>query len=304
MARALALVAALVLLPGAAAASGGAWSYADDDSVIGLEQSYQVKPGESLHEIARRFGLGFNEIAAANPGVDPWVPAEGRLLSIPTRWVLPDAPREGIVINLAEMRLYHFVNPEGARLVKTYPIGIGREGFDTPTGEFSVVQKIKDPPWIVPESIRAEKPELPAVVPPGPDNPLGSHAMRLSNPSYLIHGTNRPFGVGWRASHGCIRLYPEDIGELYQAAKDGEKVRIVYQPVKAGVEEGKVYVEVHGDYLEPRRSPFKDAVPLLKASGLLDRIDKGLLRKALAEKTGAAVSVSAGAAPGIETGMK
>lgn len=154
------------------------------------------------------------EIAAANPGVDPFVPEPGRRIVIPTEWILPDAPiRNGIIVNIAEMRLF-LLRAERARMVATFPIGVGDEGTETPVGVYSIVEKVKNPAWNVPRSIRVEQPDLPAVVPPGPDNPLGSRALRLSDRTLLIHGTNRPWGIGTRSSHGCIRLYEEDIARL------------------------------------------------------------------------------------------
>ena len=182
---------------------------------------------DTLSDIARRFNLGYDEVVNANPGVDPVAArAPARRIVLPTQFVLPDAPHEGIVVNLAALRLYYF--PKAAksepRQVITYPIGIGMVGWATPTGTTKIVSKRKDPFWTPPASVRkehaAEGDILPARVPPGPDNPLGAFAMNLGWPSYLMHGTNKPAGVGMRASHGCIRLYPEDIATLFQAAPD------------------------------------------------------------------------------------
>jgi len=169
---------------------------------------------DTIPDIARRFNLGFDEVARANPGVDPWLPGEGTRIILPTQFVLPDAPPEGIVINVAALRFFYFPKPDkdGQRVVITYPIGIGKVGWATPIGKTKVVSKRKDPYWTPPASVRkehaAEGDPLPARVPPGPDNPLGNRAMNLGWPSYLIHGTNKPAGVGLRASHGCIRMYP------------------------------------------------------------------------------------------------
>jgi L,D-transpeptidase ErfK/SrfK len=275
----------LLFLAGHAAA-GGAYSLRGEEGVVGIVRHYRVKATESLHEVARLFDLGYNEITAANPGVDPWLPGEDSTVTIPSRWVLPDAPQEGVVINLAELRLYLYSDFRGTKLVRTYPIGVGKEGFDTPTGRFGILEKTEEPSWVVPESIRKDEPSLPEVVPPGPENPLGSHALRLSRPSYLIHGTNRPFGVGRRVSHGCIRLYPEDIGELYVAVGIGSVVDIVYQPIKVGAEAGEIYVEVHRDYLRRLRSPLAEALGLLRKKGLLEGTNLRLLKKVIAQKRG------------------
>lgn len=197
--------------------SAEVYLYREGETVIGYVQTYKANNNESLIEIARKYDLGYNEIADANPDLEPFVPGEGISVKIPTSWILPDVTSyEGIVINLAEMRLYYFFTEGGSRFVTTFPIGIGKEGNNTPTGNFRVIEKIVNPSWYVPESIKKEKPYLPKVLPPGPDNPLGSHAIRLSSRTILIHGTNKPWGVGRRASHGCIRLYPEDIPKLFE----------------------------------------------------------------------------------------
>jgi len=276
------LLAILWMIPAGRFAAAAEFSRCNQE-VIGTINHYTVKKGETLMEIARAFGLGFNEIADANRSVDPFIPSPGALVSIPLLWVLPDAPRDkGIVINLSEMRLFFYHGRDGSS-VTTFPIGIGAEGSDTPAGRFTVIQKKANPVWTVPLAIRREKPHLPASVPPGPDNPLGSHAMRLSLGSILIHGTNKPWGVGRRVSHGCIRLYPEDITRLYQLVPVGARVTITRQPVKLGVENGRVFIEVHkgGDVDNPR-----EAVRLIRARKLLLRIDPAGLFTALREKTG------------------
>lgn len=291
-----ALVALLLLLCSPEArGGGGAYSLGEGDSVIGLPGSYTLRGGESLHEAALNAGLGYGEVAQANPGVDPWLPGDGTEIVLPTMWVLPQAPREGIVVNLAEMRLYHYFEADGRRLVRTFPIGIGREAFDTPTGSYTVAQKLQNPSWTVPKSIRAENPSLPAIVPPGPENPLGRFALRLSDPSYLIHGTNRPLGIGRRVSHGCIRMYPGDIAALFKAVAPGTPVRIVYQPVKVGRRDGAVFVEAHRGYIEEDESAlWERAVGLLAEGGLLGETDSALLHRALGELTGLPLSVTSG----------
>ncbi len=218
--------------------------------VSGITSRYE----DTLSDIARRHGLGYLELSEANPGVDPWIPGEGLEIVLPTHFLLPPGPREGIVINLAELRLYYF--PKGKGRVITYPLGIGREGWSTPTGLARVTGKRPNPSWTPPESIRREHAEqgdiLPAVVPPGPDNPLGAFAIYLSMPGYLIHGTNKPFGVGMRVSHGCIRLYPEDISRLFPRVATGTPVRIVNEPYKLGWIDGRLYIEAHKPLSEER----------------------------------------------------
>lgn len=250
---------------------------------------YRVKKGESLIEIARIFDLGWNAISDANPGADPFLPPPGTTVLVPTMWILPDVPRgRGVVINISEMRLYFFLG-KGTNLMTTFPIGVGDEGKETPVGEFRIIQKIVDPPWNVPESIREERPELPHVVPPGPDNPLGTHALRLSLPSVLIHGTNKPWAVGRRATHGCLRLYPEDIPRLFLLVGKHEKVTIVRQPVKAGIKSNRVFIEVHND---AGVNYLREALKALGGKGLLGRIDQRKLMQALDNKSGIPVDIT------------
>ena len=208
---------------------------------------------DTLIDLARRYGLGYEEVVNANPGVDPWVPGEGTVVRMPLRRVLPDAPHEGIVINLPEHRLYYFPPPKPgeARVVVTYPVSVGKMDWSTPLGLTKIATKIKDPAWYPPESVRIEHAArgdiLPKMVPPGPDNPLGLFAMRLAitGGSYMIHGTNKPAGVGMQVTHGCMRLYPEHIDELFHMVAVDTPVRIVNQPHKVGFADGRLWVEVH-----------------------------------------------------------
>jgi L,D-transpeptidase ErfK/SrfK len=268
------------------------YSYEDGNNVIGYVQMYKVKDRESLIEIARKFDLGYKEVVAANPELDPFVPGNGVSVEIPTLWILPDViPYEGIVINLSEMRLFYFFNLLSSRLVMTFPIGIGSEGNNTPVGNFRVIEKTIKPSWYVPESIRKEKPYLPKVVPPGPDNPLGSHALRLSLGNILIHGTNKPWGVGRKVSHGCIRLYPEDIPRLFQLVSNGTKVTIVRQPVKVGMKGSRMFIEVIDDP-DVDRDYFQETIELLKKKNLLDGVCMEKLYKALNDRTGIPLDIS------------
>ena len=219
--------------------------------VIG--EVYRVEAGEedTLIDIAREHNVGYEEIRRANPDVSVWVPGEGTEVVIPGRHILPPVAREGIVINIAELRLYYYpeVGEGETPRVETYPIGIGREGYDTPLGKTETTMRLKDPAWYPPRSMREEAAErgesAPPVVPPGPDNPLGRHAILLDIPGYLIHGTNEPDGIGMRASRGCIRMFPEDIESVFDRIPEGTQVNIIDQPIKAGWDGDTPYVQVY-----------------------------------------------------------
>lgn len=261
--------------------------YAND--IIGVVQKYKVEKNESLLEIARKFDIGMNGIIDANPGVDPIIPETGREVEIPTAWILPDVPSgTGIVINIPEYRLFFFT-PGNAGDVLTFPISVGDQDRDTPTGTYKIIEKIVNPAWHVPESIRKERPELPRIVPPGPDNPLGSHAMRLSLRNILIHGTDRPWGIGTRSSHGCLRLYSEDIVRLFEVVPLGTRVTIVNQPLKVAHKQDKVFVEAHR---------YKDevdiysALRILAVKNLLERVDTDKLIDALNKMKGIPVDIT------------
>ena len=220
-------------------------------SVVGVPQVVFASSNDTLPDFARAYGLGYDELIAANPGVDPWLPGENTPVLLPTQFVLPDVPREGIVLNLASKRLFYFPQvAEGqAAVVMTFPIGVGRVGWETPLGMTTVTAKAKDPHWYVPLSVRQEHAELgdplPSVIPPGPENPLGHRVLKLDMPGYLIHGTNQPYGVGMRVSHGCVRLYPENIEYLYELVDIGETVTIINEPFLMGQLDGETYFESH-----------------------------------------------------------
>lgn len=222
-----------------------------DQAVIGEPQIVYTTEENTFSDLAREYGLGFDEMVAANPEVDPWLPGADRPILLPTQYVLPDVPRRGLVLNIASKRLFYFPKvAEGQPVqVLTYPIGIGREGWETPLGDTEVVAKARDPVWYVPASVRQENRELGypdlAVVQPGPDNPLGHRVLQLAMPGYLIHGTNQPYGVGMRVSHGCVRLYPENIEALYDMVEIGEPVTIINEPYLAGWRDGELYLESH-----------------------------------------------------------
>jgi len=277
----------------------------EETDVIGKLQVVYARYEDTLADFARDYGLGFDEIVAANPGVDPWLPGEGTKVILPTQYVLPDAPRKGLVLNLASLRLFYYPKPEedGAQVVITHPIGIGREGWRTPQGKFRITQKLENPVWRVPASVRREHAakgdRLPPTVPAGPDNPLGAYAMRLSRPQYLIHGTNKPYGVGMRVSHGCIRLYPEDIARLFPDVPVGTRVRIVNQPYLAGWLDGQLYLEAHEPLAENAKRwkgslKQMEKVVLKKAADRPDVVDWNRARKVAGAEIGVPFPISAG----------
>ncbi len=219
--------------------------------VIGALSSVTARYDDTLVDVARSHGLGYQDIVLANPDVNVWVPGEGAEIRLPTRFVLPPGPREGLVLNLAEYRMYYFPKAEQGQpaYVYTYPISIGRMDWETPLGLTTITAMAKNPAWYPPQSVRdehaADGDPLPRIVPPGPDNPLGTRAMRLGLPGYLIHGTNRPAGVGMRVSHGCIRMFPEDIEFLFQRVGVNVPVRIINAPVKIGWDGEELVAEIH-----------------------------------------------------------
>jgi L,D-transpeptidase ErfK/SrfK len=258
------------------------------DSVIGSPFYVKTRHKDTLLDFARQNGQGYDDMDHANPKVDMWVPGDGSEVLIPTFWVLPNAPRSGLVLNRAEKRIYYYP-PDNPDEVETYAISIGREGWNTPLGSFSITQKIKDPTWTPPASVRAEHAAegdiLPAVVPAGPDNPLGQHAMRLSIPGYLIHGTNKPWGLGMQVSHGCIRMYPEGVADLFGRVSEGTPVTIVDQPYKLGWLGDDLYLEVHVDNDATRKSS-RSVIPesVANAPGL--EMDWKAVERAVSENTG------------------
>jgi L,D-transpeptidase ErfK/SrfK len=285
---------------------------AESDQVIGQLQITRVQGEDTLPDIARRFNLGYEEIVRANPGVDPWLPGEGREIVVPTQYVLPNAPREGLVINLAQLRMFYFPKAkEGEpQRVITHPIGIGKVGWQTPEGTTKVTGKAKNPTWFPPASVRKEHKEagdpLPSKVPPGPDNPLGAHMMTLGWPSYLIHGTNKPYGVGLRSSHGCVRFYPEDIAMLYDEIPVGTKVTVVNQPFLFGWQNERLFVQAFPVLEDDTREHPKAADELLDKAISNEMwqqikqhnasVDFDLVNEIVAHPRGIAVPVSA---PGI-----
>jgi L,D-transpeptidase ErfK/SrfK len=236
------------------------FSVAKGDDVIGQLRFITLEKGDTLPDIARHFSLGLNGVSAANPGVDIWVPEPGKRIMLPLRFILPDAPRKGIVINLAAMRLFQFNGNSESLTVLTYPVGVGTEERPSPRGLMRVERKVYRPTWHVPASIAKDHLKkgdpLPSSVLPGPQNPLGEYALYLSAPSYLIHGTNKPASIGLRATNGCIRLYPESVKKLYENTPAKTAVSMVNQPYLLGQSNGVVYLEVHASTEESDSAEF------------------------------------------------
>jgi L,D-transpeptidase ErfK/SrfK len=243
-----------------------------DSSVVGEDQSVETVYQDTLYDLARKFSLGSEELIRVNPTVDPWIPGAGKKLLVPGRHILPPGPREGIVVNLPEHRLYYYPKPKrgGPIEVITYPVSIGKMDWRTPLGLTHVIGKQKDPTWFPPESVRKEHAAagdpLPPRVPPGPDNPLGAYAMRLAagNGTYLIHGTNNPIAVGLAVTHGCIRMYPDDVAALFPLIPVGTPVRLINEPIKVAWIDGELLLEAHapvdaqGQSFEPNIDQFSD----------------------------------------------
>ena len=248
------------------------FSLARGNDVVGRLAAVRLEKGDTLPDIARHFGLGVNAISAANPGVDVWVPEAGKRVVLPLNFILPDTPRNGIVVNLATMRLFQFKGDGDSRAVSTYPVGVGTSEKPTPTGQMHVARKAARPTWHVPASIaeahRKKGDPLPASIPPGPDNPLGEFALYLSKSGYLIHGTNKPASIGLKATNGCVRLYPENVKMLFDATTVNTPVVIVNQPYLIGQSNGVLYMEAH--------TPSEDsgAIELEKIYAKLKNIEK------------------------------
>jgi L,D-transpeptidase ErfK/SrfK len=269
------------------------------EDVIGAPESVVVHPDDTLLDIAVAHDVGYLEIVIANPGVDAWLPRPGTDVIVPTEHLIPAARRRGIVINLAELRLYWFP-PDGAP--RSYPIGIGDVGKSTPLGETTIVRKRAHPTWTPSASEHAEEPDLPAVVAAGPDNPMGEWALYLGWPLYAIHGTNTAYSIGRRDSHGCIRLYADDIAALFAAAPVGTPVTVVMQTVKLGRVGGELYVEVHpppddDDVIEETGKPASppaeiDELVREQAGAEFDRVDWDMVHRAATERRGVPVRIT------------
>lgn len=270
------LVIGATLVPGSVWATGETFALTPDAQLVGETAAVTATHDETLTDIARLHGLGYEEIVWANPTVDIWLPGEGTQVTLPTRFVLPGAARDGIVVNIAEYRLYHYYKRAGQLMVSTYPISIGRMDWATPIGRWAVTAKQKDPAWYPPESIRQEHLEdgrgyLAKMVPAGPDNPLGQYALRLSASGYLIHGTNKPVGVGMQVTHGCIRMYPEDIERLFPQIPVNTPVTIMNQPYKFGWSGNELFLEVHPPLEDDHATRDREMTALTEQYVLLTR---------------------------------
>jgi L,D-transpeptidase ErfK/SrfK len=210
---------------------------------MGKLSTYTLGEEDTLLDVARHFRLGFVEVRAANPDTDPWTPVPGSDVVIPSFRLLPRAEQTGIVVNLAQMRLYYF--KDGKKYPVTFPIGVGREGLQTPTGETTIIRKLAGPSWYPTERMLEEKPYLPKIVPAGNSNPLGSHALYLGWPTFLIHGSNKPWAIGRRVSSGCMRMYPEDITEVFKTVPVGTHVTVVDQPILVAWVGDNLYLEAN-----------------------------------------------------------
>lgn len=271
-------------------------------TIVGTPREYIVNQKDTFLDIARYFDLGYNEIIGAYPDIDPWLPPAGESLAIPTFWIIPKSGYEGVVVNIPEMRLYYFPPLErkiNNRIVITLPVGLGREDWPTPQAKFKIRGKTPNPVWVIPDSIKKERIQekgwTESMIPAGsPDNPMGKYRIDLTLPLYAIHGTNNPWAVGRLVTHGCIRLYPEDIAQFFDVIRVGSPGEFVYQPVKVGMLYGKVYVEVHEDIYKLVPDLWDEAQKVVRESGWGEMIDLTLLTKALLEKSGVPVDVTTG----------
>ncbi|MGD8842129.1 MAG: L,D-transpeptidase family protein [Gammaproteobacteria bacterium] len=270
--------------------------------LVGENRRVAARHEDTLLDIARRFDLGQDEIVLANDAVDRWLPKEGTEVLLPTRYILPDAERKGLVLNVAEMRLYYFPPsvPGEPDVVQTYPVSVGRMDWSTPQGTTKVVAKTRNPDWHPPESIRKEAEArgdpLPEVIPSGPNNPLGNYALRLGLPGYLIHSTNKPYGVGMRVTHGCLRMYPEDIEQLFPGVAVGTPVQIVNQPVKLGWLADTLFVEIHPPLDEDRADTDLSVLTMDLVNAQWERrpfvLDGAALNRAIETSNGVPVPIA------------
>ena len=284
---------------------------AELQTVIGTSQSYTVEVGDTFLDIARRHDVGYNELVDANPGIDPWVPAPGEALVVPAEWILPRTEYEGLVLNIPEMRFYYYL-PSPRRearssMVLTYPVGLGRRDWQTPQADFRIRGKTPNPTWVIPESIKRERRRelgrTEASIPGGhPDNPLGAFRIELTLPSYAIHGTNKEWGIGMQVSHGCVRMYPEDIEAFFPVVSIGAPGRFVYQPVKVGMRGGRVLVEVHEDIYGVAPWPWLSARELVDDMGLSRYVDPKRLEAVVGAASGIPTDVSYVSWPAPATG--
>lgn len=292
----------IVLAAPADGATGATTTQPFNQNFIGQMQTVTAQYEDTLVHIGRAYSVGFVEMRAANPTLDPWIPGAGAKVIIPTMHLLPDAPHQGIVINLAEMRLYYYKDANMAPI--TYPIGIGRDGLRTPVGVTQVMRKKDHPTWTPTERMRNEDPTLPVSVPPGPDNPMGTHALYLGFPTIAIHGTNKPYGIGRRVSSGCIRMFPEDIIQMFNMTPVGVKVTVVDQPIKAAWIGDKLYLEVHPTQEQASLMEVEGTVPdyqiserdlamIMRVAGKeVSTLDWPAIRKVIKDRRGYPIAIA------------
>jgi len=262
-------------------------------NVVGEVRKYTIKKGDSLLELARDFGLGYHDLAVLHRQYDPFIPPAGAVITVPTMWIIPDNRGRNLIVNTGQMRLYFYQN--NATQVYTYPIGMGVLDYKTPTGVFRVVEKKVNPAWHIPKSLQAKYGMT--VMPPGPDNPLGDYKLTLSWGDYGIHGTHMPLGVGRLVSHGCTRMYPEHIKELFPKVPVGATVEYIYEPALVGFKHGRIYLSVHEDFYFKIRSMLLHVLNLLESRGLAELVDMRKVMKAVEEQNGLPVDITrAGAA--------
>ncbi len=259
-----------------------------DLTVVGGPSWCKVRPQDTLLDIARRYGLGYNEVDLLYPRMDAWVPPDGKRIAIPTHWVLPPTQHEQLVINVAELRLYFF--DRATSTVQTNPIGIGDEGWETPLGTFQIVEKRPNPTWYIPASLQAKYGM--ASMPPGPENPLGEFMLKFSAGAYGIHGTAMPWGVGRLVSHGCIRCYPEHIRILYPQVSVGMKLEIIYEPIKFGQKDDQIFVEAHPDVYKKLPDYVQYAMDKLDQYPFNKQVDRNRYLMAIGLQSGVPINVT------------
>lgn len=296
-----ALVGGLAGIAGAAILVAAATPPRPTDDLIGIPTLYTTTEADTLLDIGVTYDVGYVEMRAANPGIDPWLPGADKKIRVPTQHILPNAVRRGIVINLAELRLYYY--PSDGSAPRSFPIGIGGEGKETPVGHTEIARKTVHPTWIPTKSEHEEDPDLPVMVGPGPDNPMGDYALYLAWQGYAIHGTNRLYSIGRRDSHGCIRLYPNDILTLFNLVRPGTQVTVVNQQAKTGWSAGELYLEIHAsqddaDALETTGMPATtgavdaDALVVDAAGADVQRLDWYAIHLAEERRDGIPVQVT------------
>ena len=256
--------------------------------LIGKTKRHTIRKKETLLDIARQYNLGFNEIQDLYPQLDPWIPPDGMVIHIPSQWILPDGFYDGIVVNIAELRLYFFNRINNS--VGTFPISIGEKSWPTPEGVFTIKEKTAHPSWAVPPSLM-HKYDI-SHVPSGRDNPLGDFWLGLKDTHYGIHGTDFPWSIGRAVTRGCIRLYPEDIERFFELVQPGACVNIIYCPVKIGIRADRVYVEVHRDIYNRIGNPQQYGFFLLQRKNIVWRVDLEKYCQALDRQDGMPVDVT------------